>query len=51
MAKDNKHSNSFNKSNDELKKIINDKKTETSALRKILKALDKNVKHKNKKDD
>ena len=51
MAKAKQHSDSFDDSNEKLKKIIDDKKNETSALRKILKALDKNVKHKNKKND
>lgn len=51
MAKAKQHSDSFDNPNEKLKKIIDIKKTETSALRKILKALDKNVKHKNKKND
>ena len=42
---------SYEDSNEKLKKIIDDKKNETSALKKILKSLDKNVEHKNKKDD
>ncbi len=34
--------------NEKLQRIIDDKKNETSALKKILKSLNKNVKHKNK---
>lgn len=37
--------------NKKLQQIIDDKKNETSALKKILKSLNKNVKHKTKKDD
>lgn len=51
MAKDKTQDNSFDDSNEKLKKIIDDKKNESSALRKILKSLDKNVKHKNNKHD
>lgn len=46
-----KQDKSFEESNEKLKKIIDDKKNESSALRKILKSLDKNVNHKNKKND
>lgn len=42
---------SFDDSNEKLQKIIDDKKNESSALRKILKSLDKNVKHKNKTNE
>jgi len=48
MANENTNDQSFEDSNERLKKIIDDKKNESSALRKILKSLDKNVKHKNK---
>jgi predicted RNase H-like nuclease (RuvC/YqgF family) len=51
MEKTPQHTDSFDDSNEKLQKIIDDKKNETSALKKILKSLDKNVKHKNKKDD
>lgn len=51
MTNDKKHDSSFDDSNEKLKKIIDDKKSESSAWRKILKSLDKNVKHKNKKND
>lgn len=42
---------SYEDSNEKLQKIIDDKKNETSALKKILKSLDKNFKHKNKQND
>ena len=51
MANSKQQNNSFDESNEKLKKIIDDKKNESSALRKILKSLDKNVKHKNEKND
>jgi len=51
MAKEKQNDQSYDDSNEKLKKIIDDKKNESSALRKILKSLDKNVKHKNKKND
>ena len=51
MAKKDKHDETFDDSNEKLKKIIDDKKNESSAFRKILKSLDKNVKHKNNKND
>jgi len=51
MANENKQDNSFDDSNEKLKKIIDDKKNESSAFRKILKSLDKNVKRKNSKND
>ena len=51
MADDKNQEQSFEDSNDRLKKIIDNRKNESSALRKILKSLDKNVKHKNKKHD
>jgi predicted RNase H-like nuclease (RuvC/YqgF family) len=51
MSKKNEDIASYEESNEKLKKIIDDKKNETSALKKILKSLDKNVKHKNEKDD
>ena len=51
MADDKTQEEPFDDSNERLKKIIDNKKNESSALRKILKSLDKNVKHKNKKHD
>lgn len=51
MDKTPQHTDSFDDSNEKLQKIIDDKKNETSAFKKILKSLDKNVKHKNKKND
>ena len=51
MANDKNREQSFEDSNERLKKIIDNKKNESSALRKILKSLDKNVKHKNEKND
>lgn len=51
MAKAPQHTESFDDSNERLKEIIDTKKNETSALKKILKSLDKNVKHKNNKND
>ncbi len=51
MATEKQNDQSYNDSNEKLKKIIDDKKNESSALRKILKSLDKNVKHKNEKND
>jgi len=51
MANEKKQDDTYDDSNEKLKKIIDDKKNESSALRKILKSLDKNVKHKNKKND
>jgi len=51
MKKKTTDTGSHEDSNKKLKKIIDDKKNETSALKKILKSLDKNVEHKNKKDD
>jgi predicted RNase H-like nuclease (RuvC/YqgF family) len=51
MAKSTENTGSYEDSNEKLRKIIDDKKSESSALRKILKSLDTNVKHKNKKDD
>ncbi len=51
MEKDKQDRASYEKSNEKLKKIIDDKKNKTSALKKILKSLDKNVKHKNEKHD
>ena len=51
MANDKTNDQSYENSNERLKKIIDTKKNESSALRKILKSLDKNVKHKNKKND
>ena len=51
MKKGKQHTESFDDSNEKLKKIIDDKKSETSALRKILKSLNKNVKHKNNEND
>lgn len=51
MAKEKQNDQSYDDSNEKLQKIIDDKKNESSALRKILKSLDKNVKHKNKKND
>jgi hypothetical protein len=51
MANEKKNDGTYDDSNEKLKKIIDDKKNESSALRKILKSLDKNVKHKNKKHD
>jgi len=51
MANEKQQDESFDDSNEKLQKIIDDKKNESSALRKILKSLDKNVKHKNKKND
>lgn len=51
MATEKQNDQSYDDSNEKLKKIIDDKKNESSALRKILKSLDKNVKHKNEKND
>jgi predicted RNase H-like nuclease (RuvC/YqgF family) len=51
MANDKTNDQSYEDSNKRLKRIIDNKKNESSALRKILKSLDKNVKHKNKKND
>jgi len=51
MKKGKQHKESFDDSNEKLKKIIDNKKNETSALRKILKSLNKNVKHKNNEND
>ena len=51
MKKEKQNTDSYEDSNEKLQKIIDDKKNETSALRKILKSLDKNVEHKNKKND
>jgi predicted RNase H-like nuclease (RuvC/YqgF family) len=51
MKKKTTDTSSYEDSNEKLKKIIDNKKNETSALKKILKSLDKNVEHKNKKDD
>ena len=51
MAEEKSQEQPFDDSNERLKKIIDDKKNESSALRKILKSLDKNVKHKKKKHD
>jgi hypothetical protein len=51
MANEKQNDGTYDDSNEKLKKIIDDKKNESSALRKILKSLDKNVKHKNKKHD
>lgn len=48
MKKKKQDMSAYEDSNEKLKKIIDDKKSETSALKKILKSLDKNVKHKNK---
>jgi len=51
MANEKDKDESFDDSNKRLKKIIDDKKNESSALRKILKSLDKNVKHKKKTNE
>ena len=51
MEKEKQNTESFDDSNEKLKKIIDNKKNETSALRKILKSLNKNVKHKNNEND
>ena len=51
MNKDKKDKASYEDSNEKLKKIIDDKKNESSAFRKILKSLSKNVEHKNKQND
>ena len=51
MKKEKQNKDSYEDSNEKLQKMIDDKKNETSALRKILKSLDKNVEHKNKKND
>lgn len=51
MAKKDTNDSTFDDSNEKLKKIIDDKKNESSALRKILKSLDKNVKHKTDNND
>lgn len=51
MGKTPQHTDSFDDSNKKLEEIIDNKKNETSALKKILKSLDKNVKHKNNEND
>jgi len=51
MEKKKQNTDSHEDANEKLQQIIDDKKNETSALKKILKSLNKNVKHKNEKDD